>query len=155
MGKVSASVVIDAPLAAVWDFYFEPATWPAWVDQFAKVESSNGYPESGCSLTWNSTRAGRGKVSERVVVHEPRTRHRIEFTDPESEGKLEVRFGIEPGEGTGSTKVEQEMEYAISGGGPLSGITDVLFVRAQVRRSLERSLARLRTEIEAGEAAAS
>lgn len=153
MGTVSASIVIDAPLAAVWDYYFEPRTWPAWVDQFGRVESSEGYPERGGTLSWGSTSAGRGKVTERVIEHEPRSLHRVEYADPESEGTLEVRFGIEPGEGTGGTRVEQAMDYTITSGGPFTGITDVLFVRTQVRRSLERSLARLRVEIEAGEAA--
>jgi uncharacterized membrane protein len=147
VGKVSESVVIDAPLAEVWDFYFQPGTWPAWVDQFGRVESSRGYPEAGGTLVWESGAAGRGKVTERVLVHEPRTRHRIEFRDPESEGELEVRFAIEPGEGAGATRVEQEMEYAITSGGALSGLTDVLFVRSQIRRSLQRSLARLRLEV--------
>ena len=147
MGKVSESVVIDAPLAEVWDFYFQPETWSIWVDQFAKVESSDGYPEEGGTLRWQSGAAGRGEVTEKVLVHEPRTKHRISFRDPESEGELEVRFSIEPGEGTGSTKVEQELEYAITSGGALSGLTDVLFVRSQMRRSLQRSLGRLRLEV--------
>jgi uncharacterized membrane protein len=147
MGKVSESIVIDAPLAEVWGFYFQAETWPAWVDQFDHVESSSGYPETGGTLRWMSGSAGRGEVTERVLVHEPRKRHRIEFSDPESEGELEVRFAIEPGEGTGATRVEQEMEYAITGGGALSALTDVLFVRSQFRRSLQRSLGRLRIEV--------
>ncbi len=147
MGKVLESIVIDAPLAEVWDFYFQAETWPTWVDQFDRVESSTGYPEEGGTLRWQSGRAGRGEVTETVLAHEPRTRHRIAFSDPESEGELEVRFAIEPGEGTGATKVEQEMEYAITGGGALSGLTDVLFVRSQFRRSLQRSLGRLRIEV--------
>ena len=147
MGKVAEEIVIDAPLAEVWDFYFQAETWPTWVDQFAAVGSSAGYPEVGGTLVWESVRAGRGQVSEKVLVHEPRTRHRVSFRDPESEGELEVRFSIEPGDGTGSTKVEQELEYAITSGGALSGLTDVLFVRSQMRRSLQRSLGRLRLEL--------
>lgn len=147
MAKVSESVVIDAPLADVWDFYFAPETWPSWVDQFARVEASDGYPEVGGTLRWQSGSAGRGAVTERVLVHEPRSLHRVAFDDPESEGELEVRFGIEPGEGTGGTRVEQAMEYRIKGGGPLSGLTDVLFIRSQVRGSLRRSLERLRAEV--------
>jgi uncharacterized membrane protein len=147
VGKVSESVVIDAPLADVWDFYFQPETWPGWVDQFARVESSDGYPEVGGTLRWHSGRAGRGTVTERVLVHEHRARHRVAFEDPESEGELEVRFAIEPGEGTGGTRVEQEMEYSVTGGGMLSGLTDALFIRSQVRASVRRSLERLRNEI--------
>ena len=146
VGKVSDSIVIEAPLAEVWDLYFQPDTWPAWVDQFARVESADAYPEVGGTLRWQSGSAGRGTVTERVLVHEPRSRHRVAFADPESEGELETRFAIEPGEGTGATRVEQDLEYRILGGGPLSGLTDVLFVRSQMRGSLRRSLERLRVE---------
>jgi hypothetical protein len=147
MGKVDQSIVIEAPLAEVWDFYFEPRTWPTWVDQFANVVSSDGYPEVGGTLRWGSVAAGRGEVTEKVLAHEPRSLHRISFVDPESEGELETRFAIEPGEGTGVTRVEQRMEYAITGGGAFSGLTDVFFVRSQMRGSLQRSLGRLRLEL--------
>jgi hypothetical protein len=96
---------------------------------------------------WQSVRAGRGEVTEKVLAHETRKLHRIAFVDPESEGELEVRFAIEPGEGTGSTLVEQDLEYAITSGGAFSGITDFLFVRSQMRRSLQRSLGKLRIEV--------
>ena len=47
MSKVSASVAVAASLAEVWDHYFEPRGWPAWVDGFGRVEASDGYPEAG------------------------------------------------------------------------------------------------------------
>jgi uncharacterized membrane protein len=147
MGKVDQSIVIDAPLAEVWDFYFEPRTWPMWVDQFASVVSSDGYPEVGGTLRWKSVAAGRGEVTEKVLAHEPRTLHRVSFQDPESEGELETRFAIEPGEGTGSTRVDQRLEYAITKGGTLTLLTDIFFVRSQMRGSLQRSLGRLRLEV--------
>ena len=87
VGKVADSIVIDAPLAEVWDFYFQAETWPTWVDQFARVGSSAGYPEVGGTLVWESVRAGRGQVTEKVLVHEPRTRHRISFTRPRVRGR--------------------------------------------------------------------
>jgi uncharacterized membrane protein len=149
VGQVSATVVIAAPLAEVWDFYFEPRNWPAWVDQFRSVETSDGYPEQGGSLRWRSGSAGRGTVTERVLAHEPRSLHRVAFTDPESEGELEVSFEIEPGAEAPSTRVSQATSYRLTGAGLLGGITDALFVRSQVRGSLARSLARLRLEVEA------
>ena len=68
MGKVSESVVIQAPLAEVWDFYFQPETWSGWVDQFGSVEAVAGYPLAGGTLRWKSGRAGRGTVTEKVIV---------------------------------------------------------------------------------------
>jgi uncharacterized protein YndB with AHSA1/START domain len=148
VGTVTATTLIAAPLAEVWDFYFRPDGWPSWVDQFGRVEASDGYPERGGTLRWRSGTAGRGTVEERVLGHEPRSLHRIAFSDPESEGELEVAFAIEPGIDPPSTRVTQTMSYRIKRGRLFRGLTDVLFVRSQVRRSLERSLSRLRAEVE-------
>jgi Polyketide cyclase / dehydrase and lipid transport len=154
VGRAAESVVIPAPLAEVWGFYFEPKTWAAWVDGFGGVDESEGYPENGGTLRWHSTPAGRGEVTERVIEHEPRRLHKVDFSDPESTGTMTTTFEIltqvdeEAGAGAGGTRVTQEMDYRTNSRGPLAALTDVLFVRSQVQRSLERSLERLRHEIE-------
>ena len=137
---------MDASLAEAWDLYFDPNSWLSWVDGFAHAESSSGYPEQGGQLRWRSTPAGRGLVAEKVIAHEPRRRHLIEFSDPESRGELETSFEIK---GEGATVVTQTFTYELAEGGPLRALTDVLFIRPQIRRSLRRSLDRYR--IEAGE----
>jgi uncharacterized protein YndB with AHSA1/START domain len=144
VSRVSASVAVNASLAEVWDYYFEPEGWPAWVDGFGRAESAEGYPEVGGSLRWVSAPAGRGEVTERVLEHEPRRVHRTSFEDPETEGELKVTFAIQ-GE---AVVVTQEQDYRLRRGGPFSRLTDVLFIRSQMRRSLERSLARLKLEVE-------
>ena len=63
MSEVSASVAIEASLADVWEWHFDPAGWPIWADGFGTVVSSEGYPEKGGRLRWRSTPAGRGEVS--------------------------------------------------------------------------------------------
>jgi len=141
---VAASVPVRASLAEVWDYYFDPAGWPAWVDGFARVESDMGYPEVGGTLRWSSTPAGRGTVTERVVEHESRRLHRVEYEDPETTGQLRVTFAIE-GEGT---MVTQELDYRLRDRGVFAKVTDRLFIRSQMRGSLSRSLARLRLEVE-------
>lgn len=150
MAEVDAAAEIEAPLAEVWDLYFDRDRWPSWVDGFASVVSSSaGYPERGGELVWTSTPAGRGRVSERVVGHEPRSLHRIAFEDPAAAGELETRFEMQPAAAGGrSTMVSQTLTYRLSGGGPLSPITDLLFIRTQMRRSLQRSLLELRLEAE-------
>jgi hypothetical protein len=146
MATVEASVDVPAALADVWDLYFDADRWPSWVDQFGRVAASDGYPDEGGELVWNSTGAGRGRVRERVVAHELRHLHRIEYSDPESSGTLETAFEMLPaGEGR-MTRVSQRLVYSLAGGGPLAGLTDFLFIRSQMRRSLERSLAALRAE---------
>jgi len=151
MGKATESTVIAASLAEVWDNYFDPGTWAAWVDGFGGVDASDGYPEAGGTLRWHSTPAGRGEVSERVLEHEPRRLHRVEFSDPESTGTMTTSFeiAVAGGDGgAGETRVTQEMSYKPRRAGPLGPLTDVLFVRSQVQRSLARSLERLRREVE-------
>jgi uncharacterized membrane protein len=144
MGKTRQSVEIDASLAEVWDHYFEPRGWPAWVEGFRAVEASAAYPEAGGSLRWRTTPAGRGTVTEHVLEHEPRTRHRIAFGDDYSEGQLQTSFEI-----AGSkTKVTQEIAYKVKQAGAFGPLTDRLFIRRQVRRSLAGSLTRLKREVE-------
>jgi uncharacterized protein YndB with AHSA1/START domain len=144
VSRISASVRVNASLAEVWDRYFDPDGWPAWVDGFGRVESSTGYPQAGGSLCWASGAAGRGEVTERVLEHEPRRRHRVSFEDPETQGELEVTFTIQ-GDGT---LVTQEQQYRLRRGGPLARVTDALFIRSQMRGSLARSLGRLKLEVE-------
>src|SRR5919108_377473 len=144
MGKVSESVEIEASLAEVWDLYFEPKAWPGWVDGFRAVEAADGYPGAGGTLRWRSTPAGRGEVTERVVEHEPRTRHRIQFADEHAEGELSTTFGIEGQK----VRVTQECEYRLRRSGAFGPLTDRFFVRSQIRRSLQRSLGRLKLDAE-------
>ncbi len=144
MAKLTESALVKASLAEVWDLYFEPRSWPAWVEGFASVESSDGYPEDGGTLVWRSNPAGRGTVNERVLEHHPRRRHRIEFTDSESSGELVTKFEIE-GE---ATRVTLELEYSLPGSGPFAWLTERIFVRGQVARSLQRTLARFAREAE-------
>jgi uncharacterized membrane protein len=144
MPRVEESVLVGASLAEVWAYYFEPRGWPAWVDGFASVESAEGYPEEGGTLVWRSNPAGRGTVRERVIEHQPRRRHKIEFSDPESSGELVTRFGVE---GAG-TRVTLVLDYNLQRGGPFARLTERLFVRGQVRGSLQRSLLRFKHEAE-------
>jgi polyketide cyclase/dehydrase/lipid transport protein len=144
VAQVSESVLVGASLAATWDQYFDPQGWSAWVEGFERVERSEGYPETGGTLVWQSNPAGRGTVTERVLDHEPRTLHRIAFEDPQSSGELTTRFAIE-GEGT---RVTLELTYTVGGGGALAHLTDMLFARGQVIASLRRTLMDLRFSVE-------
>ncbi len=83
-------------------------------------------------------------VRERVLEHDPMRRHRIEFSDPESHGELTTTFS----EAAGRTTVTLEMAYELVSAGFFSRVSDVLFVRSQMRASLTRSLEGLRLEAE-------
>jgi hypothetical protein len=144
MSRISESVTVGASLAEVWDYYFEPRGWPSWVDGFGQVEASAGYPDAGGSLRWRSIPAGRGEVTEHVLEHEPRRLHRVAFHDPASAGELRTTFAIQ-GEGTLLT---QELEYRLRRRGPFARLTDLFFIRSQMRASIHRSLARLKLEVQ-------
>lgn len=144
MSTITESVSVAASLAEVWDYYFESRGWPAWVDGFGQVEASAGYPDAGGSLRWRSIPAGRGEVTEHVLEHEPRRLHRIAFRDPASAGELRTTFAIQ---GTG-TLLTQELEYRLRQRGPFSRLTDLFFIRSQMRASIRRSLARLKLEVQ-------
>ncbi|MDQ2675252.1 MAG: SRPBCC family protein, partial [Actinomycetota bacterium] len=107
---------------------------------FADVIATDGYPLAGGTLVWRTGAAGRGEITEEVIGHEPRTRHRIRFQDPTMRGELETRFALE---GT-RTRISQSMSYALAERGVFAFL-GALFVRSQVRRSIERSLEAFRS----------
>ncbi len=143
MSGISESVVVESSLAEAWDYYFDPRGWPAWVDGFGRVQASDGYPAAGGSLRWSSIPSGRGEVTEHVLEHEPRRLHRVAFRDPASAGELRTGFAIEGR----ATRITQQLDYRLSNRGPISWLTDRLFIRSQVRGSMRRSLDRLRLEL--------
>jgi uncharacterized protein YndB with AHSA1/START domain len=150
LSEVDARIEIPAPLAEVWDLYFDQERWRSWVDGFARVlERADGYPEVGGRLVWESTPPGRGRVAERVLAHEERRLHAVAFEDPTTEGELTVRFEMAPASEDSErlTVVTQRLDYSLKGGGPVAAITDRLFIRSQMRGSLERSLLELRGEL--------
>ena len=144
MSEISGSISIAASLAETWDHYFDARGWPGWVDGFHSVVAAEGYPEVGGTLRWRSTPAGRGEVDEQVTEHVPRRIHVVSFRDPQTEGELRTAFQIE-GE---QTRVEQRLTYRLLRGGPFAWATDRLFIRSQQRGSVERSLLRLKHEVE-------
>jgi polyketide cyclase/dehydrase/lipid transport protein len=144
MTPVSASIAVPAALPQVWDLYFDRDRWAGWVDQFAAiVRVDPAYPAAGSELVWRSGAAGRGEVAERVLTHERQHSHRIEFSDPSARGNLSTTFAaIDEG-----TEVTLELDYELEASGPFARLSDVLFVRSQMRGSLARSLRGLRTEV--------
>jgi hypothetical protein len=133
---VEQEVVVGASLADAWDLYFEPRNWPDWVDSFGSLIEIDGYPDAGGTLRWKSVPAGRGEVVEKVLEHEPRRKHRIEFADPSLAGQMTVTFAIE-GEGT---KIVAAMDYRLLDKSVFARLGALLFLKAQLRGTLRRSL---------------
>jgi hypothetical protein len=135
---VRASADLAASQGLAQRLWTDLARWPTFVDGFGHVvEVSESWPEAGSKLVWESTPAGRGRVTERVVEHDEGWFVTDVFED-QLAGRQSLWF--EPG------AVLMELEYQLARGGPLRWLTDALFIRRALAMSLERTLRRFSTE---------
>jgi uncharacterized membrane protein len=119
--------------------------WPAFVDGFGHVDRvDDAWPEEGAKLVWRSGPAGRGLVTEKVVASEPGTRFVTQVYDERMRAAQAVTFT--PVEPDGSTRVDIELDYQLTQGGPLKAVTDLLFIRRALTDALRRTLQRFATE---------
>lgn len=121
--------------------------WPSFVDGFGGlVRGDRDWPAVGAEVVWRSGPAGRGEVSERVEAHEP-GRIVTRVSDENLTGSQTATF--EPD--ADGARVGLELDYELRRRGPLTPVTDALFIRRAVRDSLRRTLARFASEVEEGE----
>ena len=156
MGHVSAEAAVSLPPAEALELWTDPARWPSFVDQFARlVEVGPDWPTRGSAITWESTPDGRGRVSEQVedyaapppgpevAAQSGAGRLVTRVRDRSLTGVQTATFAPAPD----GTRMALELDYELSGGGPLRGLTDLLFIRRAIRDSLERTLARFAAEL--------
>ena len=136
----------EASLAEAWDYYFDPALVAAWVDGFALGRRRRGLPRGGrhAALALDPRRPGRGH--ERSSSTSRARLHRVAFADPETEGELTTTLR-DQGRGRTAGRAATRATACV-GAGAFGAVTDVLFIRTQLRRSLQRSLTRLKHEVE-------
>ena len=118
--------------------------WPSFVEGFARVkEVSPEWPEVGAKLVWESTPAGRGRVTEKVVESEGE-RFATQVYDESLKGTQTAVFeAAEEG-----TRVDVRLAYDLSQTGPARALADWLFIRRALRDSLRRTLQRFAVEAE-------
>jgi hypothetical protein len=149
MATVREAVTVELDPQRAYDLWIDVRRWPTFVDGFARVQrKEDEWPSVGAKLVWESTPEGRGTVTERVLQTEPGDRHVTQVYEERCVGTQSVRF--EP-DGEGAV-AEIEYEYELSKGGPLRGVTDVLFIRRAQSDALVRTLRRF--AVEAAEEAA-
>ncbi len=140
---------IDIPgrrIAEVEALWYDRTRWASFVDGLKHVHAIEGpYPDAGARVVWDSFPGGRGRVSERVVGYEPRAGQQLDVEDDAIRGRQRVRFSALTASTVG---VELELDYALKQRGPFTPITDALFIRRAQRESLERTLLRLRRELD-------
>ena len=144
MGTARDATTVPLPPDLAFGLWTDLTRWATFVDGFDHVERvDDGWPGEGVKLVWRSGPAGRGVVTERVVACEPGVRFVTQVFEERMRGTQAVRF--EPVDGD-STRVDLELDYALTSGGPLAGITDLLFIRRALTDALRRTLERFRTE---------
>ena len=132
------------PAARAFELWTDLSRWATFIDGFARVERTEGsWPQEGAKLVWRSGPAGRGIVTERVVASEPGERFVTQVFEERLRGAQAVKF--QPVD-DGSSRVDMELDYTLAQGGPLSGITDLLFIRRAQTDAIRRTLRRFATE---------
>ena len=143
MGVVREAIATRLDPERAFELWTDVRRWPTFVDGFARPRRMDDeWPAEGAKLVWESTPDGRGTVTERVTESEPGRRLVTDVLEERCTGVQTVSF--EPDE-EGSV-VELELDYELSKGGALRGITDVLFIRARQAEALRRTLKRFATE---------
>jgi hypothetical protein len=129
---------LAAPVGLAARLWTDTSRWPTFVDGFGHVDQiDERWPAPGSKVVWQSGPAGRGRVTERIV--ECDDEHVVtEVFEDQLHGRQSVFF--EPG------RVTMELDYELTTGGPLRGLTDFLFIRRALAMALERTLRRFSTE---------
>ena len=137
------ALVALAPEAAM-ALWQNASRWPAFVEGHARtIEVSPAWPAEGSKVVWESGSGGRGRVTERVVE-----RTGLRFATDVFEDSLNGRQTFRVGEHAEGSRVQLELEYELTRGGPLRVVSDLLFIRRALRDSLSRTLRRFAVEAE-------
>ncbi len=143
MGTVRETVAVRLDPVRAFELWADVRRWPTFVDGFAHPQRlDEEWPAAGAKLVWKSTPEGRGIVTERVIASEPGARLVTEVFEERCTGTQTITFAPDE-EGA---LVDIEYEYELDRGGPLRGVTDVLFIRRAQSDALVRTLRRFATE---------
>jgi Polyketide cyclase / dehydrase and lipid transport len=119
--------------------------WPSFVEGFARaLERAPDWPAAGSRVVWESTPAGRGRVTERVVEGEGPDR----FVTSVFEERLHGTQTLRVVESEAGSRAELALEYELTKYGPLSAVADAIFIRRAIRDSLRRTLFHFAVEAE-------
>jgi hypothetical protein len=143
MRTVRESVIAELTPLVAQRLWTDTSRWPTFVDGFARVlELEPDWPQPDSKVVWESGPAGRGRVTERVKELTPGELIVSQVFEEQLSGVQRVMF--EP-DAEGSL-VTIELDYELQKGGPLRGLTDVLFIRRALSDMLARTLRRFATE---------
>ena len=126
--------------------WYDTARWPHWVEGLGRIERVDAeWPAAGATVVWESGPAGRGRVTEHVLAHEPLRGQTLEVEDDSIRGRQSVTFmPADPG-----VEVALELEYELRRNSIPMRITDLLFIRRAMTDSLRITVGRFGVELEA------
>ena len=151
MGRAEAGEATYVGPVEAFSLWTDLERWGSFVDGFGRVVSVTGaWPAEGAELVWRSTPGGRGEVTERVVESEPGRRLVTEVSEEALSGTQTVSFEPVAEAGDPTTSVLMRLDYELARRGPLTALTDLLFIRRALRDSLRRTLRRFAAEAAAG-----
>jgi hypothetical protein len=142
-----ASAQLDLVLTpeAALRLWSDVTRWSSFVEGFAReLERSPEWPAAGARVVWESTPAGRGRVTERVAEGEGPDRFVTQVFEERLNGTQTFRVV----ESEGGSRAELALDYELTKYGPLSAVADVIFIRRAIRDSLRRTLSRFSVEAE-------
>jgi hypothetical protein len=152
MARASATITLSgtriADAEALW---YDLSRWPSFIEGFKHVVRIEGdWPAAGSRLIWQSVADGRGRVSESVTSYVQRDGQAADVEDPRISGSQRVIFAAvgTAGEDAG-VQMTLQLEYSLHDGGPLSAVTDLLFIRRAQSDALRRTLLRFSHELQA------
>ena len=155
MGQARASAIVGLSPADALERWTDVESWGSFVDGFARpLEVGESWPTAGSRVAWESTPEGRGRVHERVEEYAALP-PAPDVAMQSMPGRLVTRVEDQSLEGTQTaaftphqrgTRLDLELDYQLTRGGALSGLTDVLFIRRAIRDSLRRTVERFAAE---------
>jgi hypothetical protein len=137
MGIASVTRTVPVAPAVAERCWYDTDGWPAWVEGLEEVVAVDGdWPHAGSSVTWLSSPAGRGRVTERVVLFDPAGGHSADVQDDSIRGRQTVTF--EPT--GGGVRITLRLQYDIRAASLITPLVDALFVRRAMKASLGHTL---------------
>jgi Polyketide cyclase / dehydrase and lipid transport len=119
--------------------------WATFVEGFSHtLERGPEWPATGARLVWESSPAGRGRVTEKVLDGGRPDRLVTRIVEERLHGIQTFRVV----ESEAGSRAELSLEYTLTKYGALSAIADAIFIRRAIRDSLRRTLARFAVEAE-------
>jgi Polyketide cyclase / dehydrase and lipid transport len=144
MRRASARSMLPLTPPEVLALWTDVERWPSFVEGFARrLELTEGWPEPGGRVVWESNPDGRGRVTETVTDSAP-DRFATQVFESALMGTQTLRL-LPASDGS---EAELSLEYELVKYGPLGGVADALFIRRALRDMLRRTLFRLGIEAE-------